>query len=328
MIENTSHSDGQIGIKIIEDTKLVESNNIPSSLLSLVNSAYSDIMTHLERGETFKKRGIPTRPAIYLCNLDDLRKFRYLIESLPEGVETQAFYNNLAFAIYLPVNEVVNSLSLGDDNARQWVYEEMIHALTSYYDPVSRISQHGFRKKRIDSEDNHQRQIKARMPRETWDFYDWHLVSQVTEQIESNRVKDEEWNQQNPVSTENTTALIRYLLTLPNDRGIAALDFSVRPPKAIAIATRGNLIEIYKEISRGEDLPSDLLDILASGEESDLQRLVELTRIKNLQQAGLSRIKEKVLVKSPKLYSLKRILKTLTKSECGIEAVKPEDFIR
>lgn len=305
-----------------------EPNNVPSSLVNLVGTAYNDIMSHLERGEMFKRRGITTRPAIYLCNLDELRRFRDLIGNYPQDAETYAMYNNLAHAIYLPANEVVNSLSAGDDHARQLVYEEMIHALTSYYDPVTRVSQHGFRRNHIEFEDSHQRRIKVRSPRETWEFYDWHLVSQITEEDINHRVIDENEYQQNPASTENTTSLIRYLLTMPDDIEIAAIDFSIRPPKAIAIATRGDLIEIYKEISGGGKLTSELLDILASGEELTLQRLVGLASIRNLKPAGIKGLKEKVLVKSPKLYSFRRILDSLTKTEYGIEVVKPEDFSR
>jgi len=229
--------------------------------------------------------------------------------------------------MYLPANEVVNSLSAGDDRTRQSVYEEMIHALTSYYDPVTRISQHGFRRNHIESEDSHQRHIRARFPREIWEFYDWHLASQITEEDINHRVREDKY-QQDPASTENTTSLIRYLLTMPDDREIAAIDFSVRPPKAIAVTTKRDLIEIYQEISGGGDLTSELLDILASGEEIALQRLVKLATMKNLKPAGLRGLKEKVLAKSPKLYSLRRILGALTKPEYGIEVVKPKDFIR
>lgn len=328
MTEIAPTFDTQIGIRMTEDTTPAEPNSIPSSLVNLVDTTYTDVMTRLLRGETFKRRGITTRPTIYLCKLDDLGRFRNLIADWTKDDEINAMYNNLSHAIYLPVIEVVNSLSSGADHARQLVYEEMIHALTSYYDPDTRISQHGFQRKRIESEDSHQRRIKARLPRETWEFYDWRLASQVSERNMRPEVKNGDDVLRNIAATENTTSLIRYLLTMPDDREIVSRDFSAKPPKTIAVAAKESLIEIYQEISGGGDLTSELLDILASGEELALQRLVGLATIINLKPAGLRSLKKKVLVKGPKLYSLRRILETLTKPECGIEVVKSKDFIR
>lgn len=308
---------------VSEKTTFLEPNTVPKLLIDLLDTAYEDITTQLQKGKTFRERGITTRPAIYLCKLDDLRRFQYFGTGRPKHGEMQAMYNGIAHAIYLPTEEINKSLAAKDDNARQSVYEEMIHALTSHYDLTTRTSQDGFRKTHIESERKHLRHLRARRPRETWEFYNWQLASKVTDaDIQQGSQHGDEY-QQNVASTENTTSLIRFLLTMPNNGEIAAIDFSSELPKATAIATKKQLLNIYAELSQGKNLPTELLDILASGDESRLQKLIDSVHIKNLKKTlRLKKIEELILVKSPVALSLRRILQSLTNPSYGIEMLE------